>query len=94
MNSFLSISVPLSLEFLTSERRIFYNESVIVKGGFPDGSVVKDPPADAGATGLIPGWGRSPAGGNGNPLQYSCWENSIDRGTWRATDHEVAKSGT
>ena len=58
---------------------MFYNESVIVKGGFPDGSVVKDPPADAGATGLIPGWGRSPAGGNGNLLQYSCLEDPLDR---------------
>ena len=43
---------------------------------------------------LIPGSGRSPGGGNGNPLQYSCLENSKDRGTWRATVDEVAKSWT
>ena len=41
--------------------------------------------------GSIPGLGRSPAGGNGNPLQYSCWENSMDRGAWRATVHGVSK---
>ena len=53
------------------------------KLGFPDGAVVKNPPANAGDArnvGLIPGSGRSPAGGTGNPLQYSCLENSMDRG--------------
>ena len=52
--------------------------------------VLKNPPAnveDVGETGLIPGWGRSPGGGHGNPLQYSCLENSMDRGAWRATVH-------
>ena len=43
---------------------------------------------------LIPGWGRFPGEGNGNPLQYSCLENSMDRGAWRATDHGVAKIWT
>ena len=43
-------------------------------------------------TGLIPGWGRSPGEGNGHPLQYSCLENSMDRGAWRATVHGVTKS--
>ena len=43
-------------------------------------------------TGSIPGSGRSPGGGNGNPLQYSCLENPIDRGPWQAADHEVAES--
>ena len=59
--------------------------------------VVKNPPARAGDmrdTGLIPGLGRSPGEGNGNPLQYSCLENSIDRGTWWAAVHGVAKSQT
>ena len=59
--------------------------------------VVKDPPANAGDTGeagLIPGSGRSPGEGNGNPLQYSCWENPMDRGVWRALVHGVAKSLT
>ena len=48
--------------------------------------VVKNPPANAGDTrdwGSIPGWGRSPRGGNGNPLQESCLENPIDRGDWQ-----------
>ena len=50
--------------------------------GFPGGSVVKNPPANAGDAGLIPESGRSPGRGNGNPLQYSCLENPMDRGTW------------
>ena len=41
--------------------------------------------------GSIPGWGRSPGGGHGNPLRYSCLENPMDRGAWRATGHEVSK---
>ena len=48
--------------------------------GFPSGSVVTNPPARVGEAGLIPELGRSPGGGNGNPLQYSCLENSTDRG--------------
>ena len=47
--------------------------------------MVKNLPADAGDGGSIPGWGRSPGEGNGYPLQYSCLENPIDRGTWQAT---------
>ena len=56
--------------------------------------MVKNPSASAGDArdlGLIPGLGRSPGGGHGNPLQYSCLENSMDRGAWRATDHRVAE---
>ena len=45
-------------------------------------------------TGLIPGWGRSPKGGDGNPLPYSCLENAMDRGAWWATVHGVSKSQT
>ena len=62
--------------------------------GFPSGAVVKNPPANAGATGdagLIPGSGRSPEEGNGNPVQYSCLGTPMDRRTWKATVHEVAK---
>ena len=54
---------------------------------FPGGSVVKNPPVNAGDTGLIPGLGKSPGVGNGNPLQYSCLENPMDRGAWWATFH-------
>ena len=56
---------------------------------------VKNPPAnaeDTRDTGLIPGLGRSPGGGHGSPLQYSCLENPMDRGAWWATAHRVAKS--
>ena len=64
---------------------------------FPGGSVVKNLPAKAGDTGdvgSIPGLGRSPGAGNGNPLQYSCLENPMDRGAWQAIVHGVAKSWT
>ena len=59
--------------------------------------VVKNPPAnvgDAGDVGSTPGSRRSPGGGNGNPLQYSCLENPMDRGVWQATVHGVVKSQT
>ena len=59
--------------------------------------VLKKPPAKAGDkrdVGLIPGSGRSPGGGHGNPLQYLCLENPMDRGAWHATVHAVAKSQT
>ena len=59
--------------------------------GFSGGSVVKDPLAGAGYTDLIPGVGRSSGGGNGNPLQYSCLGNPMDRGAWWATAHGVKK---
>ena len=55
---------------------------------------LKNPPANAGDMGLIPGSGGSPAGGNGNPLQYSGLERSSDRGAWWATVHVVTKSQT
>ena len=55
---------------------------------------VKNPSANIGDPGSIPGSGRSPGGGNGNPLQYSCLENPMDRGAWRATVHGVAESDT
>ena len=59
--------------------------------GFPSGSVIKYPPANAGDTGSIPGSGISPEEGNGNPLQYSCLGNPMDREAWRATVHGVAQ---
>ena len=54
--------------------------------------MVKNLPANAEDTELIPGSEGSPGGGNGNPLQYSCWKNPMDRGAWRATVHGVTKS--
>ena len=53
--------------------------------------MVKNLPVNAGDIGLIPGLGRYPGGGNGNPLQYSCLGNPMNRGTWRATVYGVAK---
>ena len=59
--------------------------------GFPGGSVVKNPPTNAGDTGLIPGSGRSPGEGNGYPLQFSCLGNPMDGGAWWATVPGVTK---
>ena len=63
----------------------------IFQRGFPGNSVVKNPPANAGDAGLIPGLGRPPGEENGNPLWYSFLENSMDRGAWQATVHGVEK---
>ena len=60
--------------------------------GFPGDSGVKNMSANAEDMGSIPGSGRSPGGGNDNPLQYSCLENPMDRGTWWATAHRVTKN--
>ena len=57
--------------------------------GLPLWLSVKNPPADAGDAGLIPGSGRSPGEGNGNPLQYSCLGNPMDIGAWWTRVHEV-----
>ena len=69
---------------------------LIFSQDFSNGSAIKNPPAvqKTKVMGSIPGSGRSPGGGNGNPLQYSCLENPIDRGAWWAIDHGVAKSLT
>ena len=58
------------------------------------GSAVKNLPANAGDMGSIPGSERFPEEGNGTPLQYSCLEDFMDRGAWRATDHKVAEFDT
>ena len=62
--------------------------------GFPGGSVSKESARNAGHLGSIPGLGRSPGEGNGNPLQYPCLENSIDRGAWHTAVHAVTTSQT
>ena len=59
--------------------------------GFPDRSVGKESACNAGDPGSVPGLGRSPGEGNGNPLQYSCLENPMDRGAWQAIVHRVAR---
>ena len=61
---------------------------------FPGGSDGKESACNVEDPGLIPGLGRYPGEGNGNPLQYSCLENSMERGAWQATVHRVTKSWT
>ena len=71
------------------------NEKHVQAPGFPDvGSVGKESACKAGDPGSIPGLGRSPGEGNGSPLEYSCLENSMDRGAWQDTVHGVTKSWT
>ena len=65
--------------------------SVIRKMGFPGGSDGKEPTCNEGDPGSILGSGRSPGGGHGNPHQYSCLQNPMDRGAWWATLHGVTK---
>ena len=69
-------------------------QTTINSKGFPGGSEVKASASNMGDLGSIPGSGRSPGEGNGNPLQYSCLENPMDGGAWWATVHGVAKSQT
>ena len=74
---------------------LFFSMSFTLrKGGSPADSVVKNLLVNAGDLGLIPGSGRSPGEGNGNPLQCSCLGNPMDRGAWWGTVHWVTKSGT
>ena len=73
-------------------KSIIIKVGIMIDLGFPSGSVVKNLPANAGDTGdagLIPGLGRSPGEENGNPFQYSCLENTMDREAWWATVHGV-----
>ena len=65
--------------------------TTILRLGFPGGSVAKNLTANARDAGSIPGSGRSPGEGNGNPLQSSCLESPMDRGAWQATVHGVTK---
>ena len=74
---------PLSLQPSSGFR--FLCMIIISYGGFPGGSDGKESACNAGDLGSIPGLGRSPGEENGNPLQYSCLENSMDRGAWGAT---------
>ena len=69
-----------------------YKKICSAKQGFPDGSDGKESACNAGDLDSIPGLGRSPGGGHGNPFQYSCQENPMDRGVWRTTVHKVTKS--
>ena len=86
----LKLKIPSSCSFP-------FLAAALMGGASQVALVVKKLPTSAGDlrdTGSIPGWGRSPGGGHGNPLQYSCLENPIDRGAWHATVHRIAKSQT
>ena len=72
----------------------FFFKGDAFKKGFPGGSMIKNPPANAGDVDLIPRLGRSPGGGNGSPFQYSCLENPMGRGAWQTTVQGVTKSRT
>ena len=84
-------SVHTIYEFICHS--FFLNIYVLFKG-FPGSSEDKASAYNAGDLGSIPGLGRSPGEGNGNPLQYSCLKNPTDRAAWQATVHRVAKSRT
>jgi len=78
-------------------KEIQKKEGIYVHMGFPDVSVGKEfacSEGDVGGTGSIPGFGRAPREGNGNPLQYFCLGNPTDRGAWQATVHGASKSQT
>ena len=89
---------PRSLYKANNGNGLYLAETKAMTEGFPGSSVVKkkkkNPPANTRDTGLIPGSGRSPGKGNGNPLQYSSLRNPMDKGASCATVHGVAKSQT
>ena len=90
---FVSNITALWLEKLFNLISIFLNLLRLALG-FPGGSDNKESACNAGGPGSIPGLGRSPGDGHGDPLYYSCLENPTDRGVWRATDHRVPKRQT
>ena len=79
----------MSLSLLLFLRYVYL--CCILDSGLPWWLSGKDPPANAGDMGLIPGSGRPPGEGNGNTIQYSCLGNTMDRGAWWATVHGIAK---
>ena len=95
---YMNISIHLNINMHpTSYAKILIKGYYRCLLGSPGGTMVKISPANAGDIrdmGSVPGLRRSPGGGHGNPLQYSCLENPMDRGAWQATVHGVAKSWT
>ena len=88
------LQLPCAVILEHKKRKIchcFYFSPIYLPLGFPHSSVGKESPCNAGDTGLIPGSGRSPVEGNGNPLQYSCLENPMDRGDRQAAVPGVAR---
>ena len=82
---------PVSCDRSAAHSKIL---SLWKKKGLPRWLSGKESACNAGDPGSIPGWRRSPGVGNGNPLQYSCLENPVDRGAWQGTVHRVAKDQT
>ena len=94
-NEWISLQVMLGRQlfyFVALYCRVELHRSIPL--GFPGGSYGKESTCNAGDPGLIPGLGRSPGEGNGNPLQYFCLENPMDRGAWWATVHGVTNGQT
>ena len=87
---FLSF-LPMHISVNRNEIILYTHTHTHTHMGFPGGSVVKNPPANAGDVGSIPGLGRSHGEGNGHPLQHSCLGNPMDRGAWGVTVHGVTK---
>ena len=79
---------------LTAVTQGAYEGVFFIGTGFPGGSEAKESACNAGDEGSIPESERSPGEGNGNPLQYSCLENPMDRGAWQARAHGVTESDT
>ena len=99
MNILVCKSFPVFLSILMKLTQAAEKASIVLTQLgkftlFPGGSEFKASACNAGDLGSIPGLGRSPGGGNGNTLQYSCLRNPLVRGVWRATVHVVAKSWT
>ena len=88
--SSVTLGDPLGVFLLTSKNGYFLQQPQ-GEEGFPGSSDGPESPYNAGDPSLIPGSGRSPGGGNGNPLQYSCRDNPMDRGAWWATIHGFAE---
>ena len=92
---FLSIYLFVLSNTISSLRQIYCYPYIVDEDrtslGFPGSAVVKNPLANTGDVGLIPGLERSPGGENNKPLQYSCLGNPMDRGSWQAIVHGVAK---
>ena len=82
---FIYVYIYINYNFLKCY--IMYTLIYLIYRGFPGGSEGKESACNVGDPGSIPGSGRSPGEGNGNPLQYSCLENAMDRGAWWATAH-------
>ena len=96
--SFFALAVPLVILIQTNHHAIeaYFRPQYYYSGTSQVALVVKKPPSSAGdirEAGSIPGSGRSPGRRHGNPLQYSCLQNPMDRGAWWATAHSVAKCG-